>query len=601
MAAIFPKNKEDCMEPIPRKEYPRPQFEREEWINLNGEWSCEFDFGNSGIEQEWNKSKGFSRKIIVPFCPESRLSGIGWKDFIPAMFYHRTLEIPEKWDGKRILIHFGAVDYECEGFINGESVGTHVGGTVSFEFDLTKFVSAGKTYDFVLRVRDDLRSGLQPHGKQSPRLHSYGCLYTRTTGIWQTVWLEAVAKQGLKSCHILPLLDSGAFRFDPEFYQEDTDCTLKIRVFSETMSVEAECPAETGATLTLKLPQIRPWSPEDPFLYDVEYTLQNRKGEILDRVRGYAGLRKIHIEHGQVYLNNKVLFQRLVLDQGFYEDGIWTAPSDEALRRDIELSMKAGFNGARLHQKVFEERFHYWADKLGYLTWGESSSWGCACFSSIPPAAELFWNSGFNFLQEWKEIVKRDRNHPSIITWTPANESCTSNSYNHRYRQFIAALYDTTKELDPTRPVNDCSGYTHVKTDLWTVHDYMYDGKILRNSLMPPEGKVKVCQPEQSVPYSGQPYNIDEYGGVRYIPEGRTPWQRNSWGYNKQEIRSPEEFCAKLRELTDAILSVPGMTGYCYTQLTDVEQEQNGVYNYDRTPKVPVESLYAIFSRNPEN
>ena len=206
MAAIFPKNKEDCMEPIPRKEYPRPQFEREEWINLNGEWSCEFDFGNSGIEQEWNKSKGFSRKIIVPFCPESRLSGIGWKDFIPAMFYHRTLEIPEKWDGKRILIHFGAVDYECEGFINGESVGTHVGGTVSFEFDLTKFVSAGKTYDFVLRVRDDLRSGLQPHGKQSPRLHSYGCLYTRTTGIWQTVWLEAVAKQGLKSCHILPLL-----------------------------------------------------------------------------------------------------------------------------------------------------------------------------------------------------------------------------------------------------------------------------------------------------------------------------------------------------------------------------------------------------------
>jgi len=590
------------MNTIPRSEYPRPQFERGEWINLNGYWSCEFDFGNSGLERGLNLSKGFEQKILVPFCPESELSGIGYKDFIPAMFYHRKLEIPREWDGRKIILHFGAVDYECEGFLNGKSVGTHFGGTVSFEFDITRFVTPGSECDFVLRVYDDVRSYTQPGGKQATNYHSTGCHYTRTTGIWQTVWLEPVAENGLKSCRILPMFDSGAFRFDPEFYTADSACTLKIRVTANGRSSEAECKAETGAALTVKVPEIRPWSPADPFLYDVEYTVLNADGKVIDRVAGYAGLRKIHIANGKVFLNGKPIFQRLVLDQGFYPDGIWTAPDDAALRRDIELSMQAGFNGARLHQKVFEERFHYWADKLGYLTWAESSSWNCNCFVGDPGSSEIFWQGAFNFIQEWKEIVRRDRNHPSIITWTPANETGTAWSLKSRYCRIIEDIYDTTRQLDPTRPINDCSGYTHVKTDIWTVHDYTSDGEKLRANLMPADQPVMICRKQLSAPYAGQPYNIDEYGGIRYIPAGRTPWlETNSWGYNKQPITSDDEFCAKLQELTDAILSVPNMTGYCYTQLTNVEQEENGVYNYDRTPKVPVERLHAIFSKQPKS
>ena len=588
------------MESVPRNEYPRPQFVRETWSNLNGWWSCEFDFSNSGMERGLADSKGFSKRILVPFCPESELSGIGFRDFIPAMFYHRKLTIPNEWAGKRILLHFGGVDYECEGFINGRSVGKHFGGTVSFAFDITREAAAGETVDFVLHVLDDIRSHTQTGGKQSTAYGSAGCHYTRTTGIWQTVWMEPVAPNGLKSCRTIPLFDDGAFCFQPEFYQSSPGSRLHIKVSINGKHVEGSCIAQNGAALQLTLPEIRPWSPEDPFLYEIEYTVLNSRGVVEDRVASYAGLRKIHTADGKFYLNNKPLYLRLVLDQGFYPDGIWTAPSDDALRRDIELSMQAGFNGARLHQKVFEERFHYWADRLGYLTWGESASWGCDCFCAAPGSQEIFWKGAFRFLEEWKEIVKRDRNHPSIIAWTPSNETWTTPRLCDQYRSIITAIYDSTKELDPTRPINDCSGYSHVKTDLWTVHNYASDGKILKQQLAPSETGIMEQKPNE-IPFSGQPYFVDEYGGIRYLPPGQKPYAENSWGYNKQEIKDPETYCGKIRELTDAILEISSLCGYCYTQLTNVEQEENGIYNYDRTPKVPVEKLFAVFSRVPEH
>lgn len=587
------------METLPRSEYPRPQFVREEWINLNGWWSCEFDFSNSGIERGRAASHGFSQKILVPFCPESRLSGIGFRDFIPAMFYHRKLAIPKEWKDRRILLHFGGVDYECEGFINGKCVGNHFGGTVSFAWDITEEAAPGETVDFVLRVFDDIRSHTQAGGKQSTSYGSAGCHYTRTTGIWQTVWMEPVAQNALKSCRVIPLLDDGAFSFQPEFFESSGEHRLHVRVSIGDKTAEGSCIAQNGGSLTLSLPEIRPWSPEDPFLYDIRYTVTDSRGTVTDRVSSYAGLRKIHTANGKLYLNNRPLYLRLVLDQGFYPDGIWTAPSDEALRRDIELSREAGFNGARLHQKVFEERFHYWADRLGYLTWGESSSWGCACFSGAPDSQEVFWKGAFRFLEEWKEIVKRDRNHPSIIAWTPTNETGTCTRLRASYRSIITALYQSTKDLDPTRPVNDCSGYTHVKTDLWTVHSYASDAAALRDQLAP-AGKAVMKGKAEEVPYDGQPYLVDEYGGIRYLSPGQTPYAENSWGYNKQEIRTPEDYCRKIRELTDTILDIPSLCGYCYTQLTDVEQEENGIYHYDRTPKVPKETLFEIFSRVPE-
>ena len=582
---------------IPRPEYPRPQFERAEWLNLNGVWSYTFDHGNSGIERKLNESRGFDQNILVPFCPESPLSGVGYTDFITCIFYHRRLAVPESWRGKRVMLNFGAVDYLCEVFIDGAKVeGTHHGGSSSFSFDITTLAAPGGEYDLVVRAFDDLRSGVQAAGKQSMRHGSFGCFYTRVTGIWQTVWLEAVAPQGLKSCHIVPDFDNSAFHFTPEFYSAEPGVELKITVFADGKSIAcASGAAAAMAAYTLPLTDARPWSTEDPFLYDIVFEVI-KNGEVIDRVSSYAGLRKIHIEGKRIFLNNKEIYQRLVLDQGFYPDGIWTAPSDAALKRDIELAMQAGFNGARLHQKVFEERFHYWADKLGYLTWAESASWGVHCLSMGEPASLKFWRGAFNFLAEWREIVLRDRNHPSIITWTPTNETWISiERDNTGYRQLMTELYDLTKSLDATRPINDASGYHHVKTDLWTVHYYLMSADAVRERLLPPDSEVAYTTRAEEVPYSGQPYLIDEWGGFAYIPPHLRTEETDAWGYGGA-IASEEEYLRLIEEQADLFIELD-LAGYCYTQLTDVEQEQNGVYRYDRTPKNDIARLRRIFTK----
>ena len=371
---------EDAFAKVPRPEYPRPQFERSAYVNLNGVWTFDFDFGQSGthLGRELFKSKGFSKKITVPFCPESSLSGVGYKDFIPAMWYHRKIEIPAGWIGKRIYINFGGVDYESEIYIDGQSAGYHVGGSSSFSVDITQYVKDGATHDLVVRVKDDILGGNQPGGKQAWYFKSAGCVYTRTTGIWQTVWLEAVDKAGLASCRIVPDFDNSAFVFTPAFVSDKAK-SLKITVKTSDGKLAASVTAKaaTGVAITVPLSEVRPWFPGSPHLYDIAYEVYDASSKCVDTLKSYAGLRKVSIEDGRILINNKPVYMRLVLDQGFYPDGIWTAPSDAALKRDIELSMAAGFNGARLHQKVFEERFHYWADKLGYLTWGEMSSWGC--------------------------------------------------------------------------------------------------------------------------------------------------------------------------------------------------------------------------------
>ncbi|MBE0698418.1 MAG: beta-glucuronidase, partial [Anaerolineaceae bacterium] len=327
-----------------------------------------------------------------------------------------------------------------------------------------------------------------------------------------------------------------------------------------------------------------PWSPTSPFLYDLDLDVIDENGTVLDHVKSYAGLRKVHIEDGKVYINNQPLFLRLVLDQGFYPDGIWTAPDDEALKRDILLSQESGFNGARLHQKVFEERFHYWADRLGYLTWGESSSWGLDVKEVV---------SARNFLGEWYEIVCRDRNHPSIIAWTPFNETWDTGDRRQHNRLHIDA-YEMTRAIDPTRPVNDASGYAHARTDLWTVHTYEQDVQAFKELLALKDGQPWRNFPDREVDYAGQPYIVDEFGGIKWIPVDRRPFADNSWGYGEGP-RTLDDFYARLKGMVDVLFNYEHVAGYCYTQLTDVEQEQNGIYNYDRTPKFDMEKVARIF------
>jgi len=574
---------------IPRPEYPRPQFVRNAWINLNGTWTYTFDFGNSGKNRRLYESKGFGDKIIVPFCPESKLSGVEHKDFISNMWYQRTISVPSDWNGKKILLHFGAVDYKAEAYIDGKFVGRHSGGTSSFEFDITPFVTAGKTNNLVLYVNDELRSGKQTGGKQCDNFYSGGCSYTRTTGIWQTVWMEAASNFGLKSTHVITDIDQKQVVIYPEFFNENNNLSLKVTLKDNRKVVaQKTIKANNSSVCILPVANVKTWSPENPFLYDLVYEVVDKDNTSLDLVNSYVGMRKIHIEGNRVFLNNQPYYQRLVLDQGFYPDGIWTAPTDNDLKKDIEMSMIAGFNGARLHQKVFEERFHYWADKLGYLTWAESSSWG-SDYNDI--------EANRNFLSEWTEIVLRDRNYPSIVTWTPFNETWVTDQ--EQYPRFIKDLYKVTKGLDPTRPFNDASGGTHVITDLWTVHNYEQNPEKMATLLTPKaDGKMFSNDNYKFVPYAGQPYLIDEFGGIQWIPSVKEKNSEKSWGYGEAP-KTLEEYFTRLEGQVNAILSRPNVWGYCFTQLTDVEQEQNGIYLYNRSLKFDMKRINAIFSKKP--
>jgi beta-galactosidase/beta-glucuronidase len=580
---------------IPRPEYPRPQMERTEWLNLNGPWTCVFDNEKSGLEKDYKNSKGFGTTINVPFCPESKLSGLSHTDFITQMWYHRTILIPASWIGNNVILHFGAVDFECEVFIDGQPAGRHWGGTSSFAFDITKYVKPGTAQNLVLLVRDDTRSGVQPGGKQSDQYASYGCMYTRTTGIWQTVWMEPVAPQGIDRIHIVPDIDNNKLFLTLSFYHADPGTSVKMTLLENGKAVATQTvKACEELTLTANISKPHLWSPEDPFLYDLKFEVSDQSGKVVDVVKSYAGLRKISITGNKLYLNNKPVFLRFVLDQGFYPDGIWTAPSDASLKNDIQLAMQAGFNGARLHQKVFEERFHYWADRLGYLTSAECSSWGA-------DANNL--TSARNLIPEWEEIVVRDRNHPSVIMWTPFNETWERGEEGRQHDRLLSDIYVATKRLDATRPVHDVSGGYHQRnTDIWSWHNYEQDPEKFRKQLAPDTTGGNFFPPtlkkQWEAPYAGQPYFLDEYGGIKWIPGAA--FSDKSWGYGNAP-KTLEEYYTRLEALTDIILSYKYIIGYCYTQLTDIEQEQNGIYNYDRTPKFDMGRIHAVFSKTKGN
>lgn len=554
---------------LPRPDYPRPQMVREAWLNLNGEWEFELDPGLSGEEQGLPTSdKALSRSILVPFAPESELSGIGHRDFMPCVWYRRTFALPPSWQGGRVLLHFGAVDYEAKVWINGCLAGSHRGGYSSFSFDITDLLRPGDNV-VIVRALDDTRSGLQPTGKQSVTYESKGIFYTRTTGIWQTVWLELVPRTYLQGFRLYPDLDGGRLTVQACVVGDPAALAIRARARAGSKVVgETQAAAHSSVFFTLDLSEVHAWGPGDPFLYDLELSLADGSNE-LDRVQSYFGLRKVHIEGKRVFLNNRPVFQRLILDQGFYPKGVYTPESEDLFRNDIELALAMGFNGARLHERVFEPRFFYWADRLGYLCWGEYANYGLD--HAHPSALE-------RVLEEWIAVLARDFNHPCLIGWCPFNET-----YPEQNPELLRNIYRVTKAIDPTRPVIDTSGYVHVETDIYDCHAYEGDPAKFAALFEPFKTSDKIRQnyPDHDAPYQGQPYFVSEYGGIWWNP-GQADEQ--AWGYGDRP-RTPEEFLARYRGLTEALLFHPKIAGFCYTQLCDVEQEVNGLLDHNHRPK----------------
>ena len=565
---------------IPRSEHPKPQFQRNNWVNLNGQWDFCIDNGRSGKARKFYEDfTAFDKKITVPFCVESELSGIGNKDFMYGVWYKRTIEISAENTEKRTVLHIGAADYRTTVFVNGSEVGTHTGGYVSFSFDISDFVTSGEN-TLVIYCEDDTRCPMIPRGKQSEEYYSHSCDYTRTTGIWQTVWLEFTEVSYIKSVKYFPDYRNGTLAVTGEV----TGCeNLALKASYEGREVGSASIDNCAGTfsLTLKLSEIHLWEAGHGRLYDLILTFGK------DEVRSYFGLRNIWFDGFKFMLNGKSVFQRLILDQGFYPDGIYTAPSDAELLNDIKRSMACGFNGARLHEKVFEERFLYYCDREGYLVWGEYANWG---LDHTRP------ESIYSLLPEWLSEIDRDFNHPAIIGWCPFNETWDMDG-RKQYDDVLRLVYRATKTADKTRPCIDTSGNFHVETDIFDLHDYEQKVEIFKENNDKIIGTgIPFDRFEDRQTYKkGQPVFISEYGGIKWsATDGNS--RDVSWGYGDAP-KTEEEFKARYKGLTDALLDNPCFFGFCYTQLTDVEQEQNGVYTYDRKEKFPAEFFYNVDSR----
>ncbi len=577
-----------CAQDVPRPEYPQPQFQREQWLSLNGKWEFEFDDTNLGLDENWpSGARKFSRAIVVPYCFESKLSGIGDTAFHPWIWYRRAFTVPAGWKGKRVLLNFGAVDYRARVWVNGQMAGEHEGGSVPFGFDITPLLKPGAN-TVTVRAEDPPEDRYIPRGKQYWEPKSRGIFYTRTSGIWQPVWLEAAGTSYLRGLHSQPAND-GVARFDVWIARPAAGLALHVTVRDrETTVAEAQTPARGDrAAVAAMVREPRLWSPGAPNLYDV--TLELRSGAtVVDRVQSYFGFRTVSVEGGRVTLNGRPIYLKFVLDQGYWPESILTPPTDEAIQYDIRLTKEMGFNGARKHQKLEDPRFLYWADKMGFLV---SSEMANAYLYDEEYAAA--------FTREWIEAVRRDWNHPSIILWNPINESWgVPNLRDPRQQQHLRSLYTLTRSLDASRLVIDNEGWEHTEmTDLFAVHDYSRDEQTLAPRWMD-FGKPGVRLPSRSihwlvpgVEYNGTPLYLSEFGGIAFIPEGHKVPEA-AWGYAGVE-KTAEAALDRLRGLYRAIARSP-FAGVCYTQITDVEQEINGLMTYDRKPKFDVKVLREI-------
>lgn len=573
--------------------YPRPQLVRHRWLSLNGNW----DFAVDG-DDRWTlpDQVRWSRTITVPFAPEAPASGIGDTSFQRVCWYRRTIRLPDSEPETRLLLHFGAVDYCASVWVNDHLVGHHRGGYTPFCFDVSALIDADASLTIVVRVEDDPIDLAKPRGKQDWQLQTHSIWYPRTTGIWQTVWLERVPLTSIGWVTWTPNLERWEIGFGCSL-AGSRRAELRLRVLLEcAQGVIADdtyrvINGEVHRRIALSDPGVDDyrnellWSPESPTLISARVELWGERGELIDRITSYTALRAIAAQRDRIVLNNRPYFLRLVLDQGYWPEGGQTAPSDAALRADVELARRMGFNGVRKHQKIEDPRYLYWADVLGLLVWTE-----------MPSAYRFTPDSIERVTSEWTAAVQRDYSHPCVVAWVPINESWGVPNLpdNPAERHYVQALYHLTKTLDPTRPVIGNDGWESVSTDIVGIHDYDHDPERIQRRYhadheVPrifrrerPGGRLLVLGGEAQ---ADLPIVLSEFGGIALNPTGA------SWGYSRAQ--SAEDFAVRYEAVMRAVHSVGLFSGFCYTQFADTYQEVNGLLTADRRPKIPLTRMAA--------
>ncbi len=581
--------------------YPRPQLRRSDWTSLDGPWQFALDpdaVWTRPDQVEWNAT------ITVPFSPETPASGIGETGFFRACWYRRTFESGALSPDERLFVRFGAVDYAAAVWVNGRYIATHEGGYTPFSVDVTDVLVPDGTQVVVVRAEDDPHDLAKPRGKQDWKRHPHAIWYPRTSGIWQTVWLERVPSVRIESLRWesnLERWEIGLETFVAGPIHEDLWLDVTLRAHGNVLADDsyAVIAGEVSRRIALSDPGIDDsrnellWRPVAPTLIDAKLTLRTRDGRVLDRIKSYTALRSVAIQGDRIVLNGRPITLRLVLDQGYWPETGMTAPDDDALRRDIELAQAMGFNGVRKHQKVEDPRYLAWADRLGLLVWEEM------------PSAYRFTTASIQRLtREWIEVLRRDASHPCVIAWVPFNESWGVPDLPNTaaQRDWVCALYHLTKTLDPTRPVIGNDGWESLCTDVVGIHDYDDDLERLAQryasgDVIPhlfarerPGGRLLALDGH---PHKGQPLVLSEFGGIAFATEN----PEATWGYTRSDDSA--SFGAAYTRLLEAVRSLKMFSGYCYTQFADTYQEANGLLTADRQPKFPIEEI-SLATRGPK-
>ncbi len=585
--------------------YPRPLLQRDHWTCLNGPWQFALDDDRqwrTPDQIKWNKT------IQVPFTVETPASGIGDDNFHPSVWYRRTFQAPPRSESQRLILHFEAVDDQAEAWVNGRLACRHEGGYTPFCADITDLLTDAKEQEITLHAEDDPFDMNKPRGKQDWQRNPHSIWYPRTTGIWQTVWLEV--RPGTHIADLQWTSDVPHWRIRlqahlagrvplvelPADKKKNQASALRLRVrlsFHDKILAEDEY-AITSPLIDrhIDLPdggiaRDMEWHPDHPHLIDAELDLLDADGRPLDHIRSYTAMRSVEARGGQFLLNGLPVTLHLVLDQGYWPDTGLTAPDDQALKRDVELIKQMGFNGARLHQKIENRRFLYWADQLGLMIWGE-----------MPSAYAFSPRTAARVTRQWIEAIQRDRSHPCIIVWVPINESWGVPDLPDcpEQRDFIRALYHLTRSIDPSRPISGNDGWMMAETDLICIHDYHHDPRTLQRRYQSKIGhehklvqRLAHLQPAgrplflEGFHFRGQPLILSEFGGIAFAKGG------GSWGYSRAD--SAKDLEGRYGRLLVAVRSARNLAGFCYTQFTDTYQEANGLLNMDRTPKFPLEQM----------
>lgn len=582
------------------KDYPRPQFVRRQWQNLNGEWNFVFDDNDEGEIKKYFKDFPMNKKINVPFTYETKLSGIEDESVHYIVWYNKIINISkEQIKDNKIIINFEGSDYITKVWVNGTYIGKNIGGYSRFSFDIEKYVVEGEN-NITVKVEDSLSKD-QPRGKQRYKKESWGCWYVQATGIWKTVWLELTAKQYIKHVKITPQINENNVKLEVETniteknieeanYYIEAEISFDGKILNSTKELINNDYQETEINISQddKEHTIQKWSPNNPNLYDIVYKLY-REDTIIDTVYSYFGMREISIEADKILLNKESIYLKLILDQGYWKESHLAPPNEESIIKDIDSILELGYNAVRKHQKIEDERFLYWCDVKGVLVWSEMAN----CYEFNTKSLQAF-------TEEWIKVVKQHYNHPSIVTWVPINESwgVPDVAVDKKQQSFINSLYYVTKALDGTRPVITNDGWEHTISDIITIHDYNQEWEILVSIYK--EKIEKILNNEEidnkrhkifaeGYSYKGQPIIMSEYGGIAINSD-------KGWGYGKQ-VRDEEEFIERFTNLTQAIQNMPQISGYCYTQLTDVQQEVNGLMDEERNYKIEPSIIKDINSK----